>query len=50
MIGFDAVGRANTDATLAIALEAAEQYGIRCLVVASSEGETAKNRWAAAGM
>ena len=42
MIGFDAVGRANTDATLAIALEAAEQYGIRCLVVASSEGETAK--------
>ena len=42
MIGFDAVGRANTDATLAIALEAAEQYGIRRLVVASSEGETAK--------
>lgn len=42
MIGFDTVGRANTDAVLAIALEAAEKYGIRCLVVASSEGETAK--------
>lgn len=42
MIGFEHIGKENTDATIKAALEYAEAYNIQKIVVASTKGNTAK--------
>lgn len=42
MIYFEKPGKANSEATVAAALEAAERYNIKKIVVASAKGDTAK--------
>ena len=41
MIYFEKPGKANSEATVAAALEAAERYNIKKIVVASAKGDTA---------
>lgn len=49
IIYFDKPGPDNTDETIAAAVQRAEELGIRCLVVASTTGDTAAKLRAAVG-